>query len=89
MADMITRNIPTSKILAVEAFAKDGELQSKKLKPVTIVGVKMNEEKALKAVREVYGKEKQFVITGIETTEQAFTMSVEDFMKNATAIIAE
>jgi hypothetical protein len=66
----ITSTIPTSTINVQEVSFKDGKLEGKALDPVIVKGEEVTQEKASKFVKDTYGKEKSFVVTGIDVKEE-------------------
>ena len=78
----ITRTLVTTTIRAVALNVVDGSPVVENLEPVTVVG-KPNTNEAIKAVREVYGKEKNVSIMGMDSESAVYEISVSDFLKLA------
>lgn len=85
----VTRTIETHKITPATIAMKNGKLETTPLEPIEVSNVTMNEQKALKLVQKAYGKAKQYVITGIETTKTTYALDFEKFMELATPIDGE
>lgn len=85
----VTRTIETHKITPATVSMKNGKLETTPLEPIEVSNVTMNEKKALKLVQKAYGKTKQYVITGIETTKTTYALDFEKFMELATPINGE
>jgi hypothetical protein len=86
----ITRTVTTSIIKASEVSFKDGKVMSIPLKEVVCDNEIITDgAKALKKVQKAYGKEKQYVITGIEKKEVLYGLDYDTFMKYAKVITKE
>lgn len=85
MRKTITRTMTTSTIKGFKLKIVDGAPSVETLDPVTIMG-NANEKHALKALREVYGKDNSITVGSIETSEETYEISVDDFMKYATKV---
>lgn len=81
----ITRTI-YSTVIHVAQFAC-GELHV--LKDVIVRGSITDTARVMKAVRNVYGKEANIVVTGTEVLEEKRTISFEDFMRYSEVASAE
>lgn len=85
MRKTITRTMATSTINAFSLTIVDGKPEVKNLDPITIAG-KATEKDALKAFREIYGKDSPITIADIKIDEAIYEISVDDFMKYAKRI---
>lgn len=81
----ITRTI-SSTVIHVAEFAY-GELRV--LEDVIVPGAITDNARVMKAVRNVYGKEANIVVTGTEVLEEKRTISFENFMRYSEASSAE
>lgn len=85
MRKTIVRTIATSTVKAFKMVVVDGSPNVEELEPVTVLG-KATQEKAMKALKEKYGKNTPLTITGITVQEDTYEISVEDFLKYATKL---
>ena len=87
MENQITRTFKTTTIYFAEVSYKDGALVMDPGSPIDVVNrtIKDNEA-ALKIVRKQYGKNGNYVITDMETTEKIMGCTVEDFLKIAALV---
>lgn len=85
MRKMITRKMGTSKIYGFKIYMKDGKPEVVKLEPI-VIGGKVNDIDGLKALKNVYGKTTPIMVEKIETFEDVYEISVEDFLKYATKV---
>lgn len=81
----ITRTI-SSTLIHVAEFAC-GELHV--LDDVLVPGAITDNARVMKAVRNVYGKEANIVVTGTEVLEEKRMISFEDFMRYSEVALAE
>lgn len=82
----VTRTIETHIINSATVTMKDGEIVTIPLEPISISNVTMNNDKALKLVRKEYGKNGNYVITGIETKKITYGLPFDKFMELAEVI---
>lgn len=84
----VTRTIETHTINSesVSVTMINGKIVTESLEPISISNVTMNNDKALKLVRKKYGKNGNYVITGIDTKKVTYGMPFEKFMKLAEVI---
>ena len=82
MRKSIVRSLATSKIHAYKLTVKDGAPEVVNLPIIPVTG-KVTEKDALKAVTKEYGKDSAVTIGKIETEEEMYEISVEDFIKYA------
>lgn len=85
MRKTICRTMATSTINAFTLEMVDGKPTVKNLPTITVMG-KATEKDALKALREIHGKNKSITVGSIEVTEDTYEISVDDFIKCATKI---
>lgn len=85
MRKTICRTMATSTIHAFSLEMKEGKPEAVALDPVVIAG-EASEKEAMKAVKEVYGKNKAVTIGEIQVGKATYEISVDDFMKYATKI---
>jgi chemotaxis response regulator CheB len=85
MRKMITRKMTTSKIYGFIISMENGNPKVEKLEPITIGG-KVSEIDGLKALKNKYGKTAPIMVEKIETFEDVYEISVEDFLKYATKV---
>ena len=81
----ITRTITTSHISVKEIMVVDGEVSFGDLPVLTVEG-KLSKEKANKVAVKHYA-DKQIAVVGMEFTEKKYSISVEDFIANATELV--
>ena len=82
----VTRTIETHTINSVTVTSENGKIITKPLDPISISNVTMNNDKALKLVRKEYGKNGNYVITGIDTEKVTYGLPFEKFMELAEVI---
>lgn len=82
----VTRTIESHKIMCAEVKFVEGQVETNELEPITISNQGINDAKALKVVQKKYGKEKQYVITGIETTQTTYGIDFAKFMELAEVV---
>lgn len=82
----VTRTIETHTINSATVAMEDGKIVTTPLEPISISNVTMNNEKALKLVRKMYGKNSNYVITGIDTEKVTYGVPFEKFMELAEVI---
>lgn len=83
----VTRTVISSVIECVKVEVVDGKIETKPLKPITILGSRVKQEKATKYVKDTYGKEGTYAVTSIEHKEQLYGLDADIFMKYAKPII--
>lgn len=82
----VTRTIETHTINSATVTMEDGKIVTTPLEPISISNVTMNNEKALKLVSKKYGKNCNYVITGIDTKKVTYVLPFEKFMELAEVI---
>lgn len=80
MRKTITRSITVSVIQSAKVTLKNGQAEITDNPTLKVNGI-ISEEKALKLVRKTYGETSQ--IESIETIDDVYEISVEEFMKYA------
>jgi hypothetical protein len=85
----VTRTIIFSIIECAKVEVKDGKIETAPLEPVKVLGSRVKQEKALKYVKDTYGKENTYAVVSIEHKEQLYGMDAEFFMKHAKPIVDE
>lgn len=85
MRKTITRTMCTSTITAYKVTVVNGEPKVETVEPLTIAG-KAKEKDALKALRDVHGKDANLTVGKIEVSEDIYEISVDDFVKYATKV---
>lgn len=79
----VTRTIETHTINSAIVTMENGKIVTTLLEPISISNVTMNNDKALKLVRKKYGKNGNYVITGIDTEKVTYGLPFEKFMELA------
>ena len=82
----VTRSIETHTINSAIVTMENGKIATTSLEPISISDVTMNNDKALKLVRKKYGKNGNYVITGIDTKKVTYGLPFEKFMELAEVI---
>lgn len=82
----VTRTIETHTINSAFVTMENGKIATTSLEPISISNVTMNNDKALNLVRKKYGKNGNYVITGIETKKATYELPFEKFMELAKVI---
>ena len=82
----ITRTIETHTIKPAEVKVEGGQIVTNEMPVIQISNQGINEEKALKLAQKKYGKSKQYVILGIETTATTYGLDFDKFMELAEII---
>lgn len=82
----VTRTIETHTIDSAIVTMEKGKIITTPLEPISISNVTMNNDKALKLVRKEYGKNGNYVITGINSEKVTYGLSFEKFMELAEVI---
>lgn len=82
----VTRTIETHTIYSAAVTFVNNQVVTEPLEPITIINDTMNNEKALKVVRKKFGKNGNYVITGINTEKTIYGLSVEKFLELAEVI---
>lgn len=82
----VTRTIETHTINSEIVTMDNGKIVTTPLEPISISNVTMNNEKALKLVCKEYGKNNNYVITGINSEKVTYGLPVEKFMELAEVI---
>lgn len=82
----VTRTIETHTINSATIAMENGKIVTIPLDPISISNVTMNIDKALKVVRKKYGKNGNYVITGIDTKKVTYGLPFEKFMELAEVI---
>ena len=82
----VTRTIETHTIKPAEVKFEGGQIVTNELPVIQVSNQGINEEKALKLVQKEYGKSKQYVILGIETTAKTYSLDFDKFMELAEII---
>lgn len=82
----VTRTIETHTIDCATVTMENEKIVTIPLEPISISNVTMNNDKALKLVRKVYGKNSNYVITGINTEKVTYGLPFEKFMELAEVI---
>ena len=82
----VTRTIETHTINSAIVTMENGKIVTKPLDPISIINVTMSYDKALKLVRKEYGKNGNYVITGIDTDKVTYGLPFEKFMELAEVI---
>ena len=88
MRKNITRTMATSTIHSVKLTMENDQPKIETLDPVVLTG-KATKESALKELRKIHGNDAPVSITKIETSEDVYEISVEDFLKYATKVSKE
>lgn len=79
----ITRTVESSIIYSSRIHVTDGQVTLEELEPLTVTHEKVNEEKALKIVKNSYGKKDAYAITKIVYDEVKYSMDLLDFIAKA------
>lgn len=82
----VIRTIETHTINSATIAMENGKIVTIPLEPISISNVTMNIDKALKVVRKKYGKNGNYVITGIDTKKVTYGLPFEKFMELAEVI---
>ena len=82
----VTRTIETHTINSAIITMENGKIVTNPLEPISINNVTMNNDKALKLVRKEYGKNGNYIITGIDTEKATYALPFEKFMELAEVI---
>lgn len=82
----VTRTIETHTINSATVTMDNSKIATMPLEPISISNVTMNYDKALKLVCKKYGKNGNYVITGIDTKKVTYGMPFEEFMELAEVI---
>ena len=82
----VTRTIETHTINSATVIMDNGKIITTPLEPISISNVTMNNEKALKLVRKKYGKNGNYVITGINSEKVTYGLPFEKFIELAEVI---
>lgn len=82
----VTRTVISSVVESVKVEVVDGKIETKPLEPITVLGVRVKKEKAMKYVKDTYGKEGTYAVTSIEHKEQLYGLDADIFMKYAKPI---
>lgn len=82
----VTRTIETHTINSATVTMENDKIITTPLEPISISNVTMNNDKALKLVRKEYGKNGNYVITGIDTEKVTYGLPFEKFMELAEVI---
>ena len=85
MRNTITRTITVNKIHVAEIGFKDGQIVAINLPPLETFG-NITPEQANKIARKKYGKNANIAVAKIETIDQLYEISVDDFIKYATPV---
>lgn len=88
MRKTIERSITVTRIYFSKIVVESGEVTAIPMASIEVTG-RINNEKALKVIKETHGKDAQFVVRELEEKEERYEISVEDFMKYATKVEAE
>lgn len=82
----VTRTIETHTINSATVTMENGKIVTISLEPISISNVTMNNDKALKLVRKKYGRNNNYIITGIDTKKVTYGLPFEKFMELAEVI---
>lgn len=85
MRKTIVRTMSTSTINAFMLDVVNGKPEVKNLEPLTVMG-RVTEKDAIKALRDVHGKNAPVTVANIDVKEDTYEISVEDFLKYATKV---
>lgn len=88
MRSTITRTLAVSNFTAHAVFMKDGEPTIKTIEVTNVPG-KVSEKEAMRIIRNQYGKDISVTIGKINTQEDTYEISVDDFMKYAKKVSKE
>lgn len=82
----VTRTVETHTINSATVTMENGKIVTTPLAPLSVSNVTMNNDKALKLVRKMYGKNGNYIITEIETEKVTYGLPFEKFMELAEVI---
>lgn len=83
----ITRTVITSTIKSSQVKFLNGKIEPQELKPIILHNREVKDDsQALKEVQKTFGKDNQYVITGIETNETTYGLDFDKFMELAVII---
>ena len=82
MRTTITRTITVNKIHVAEITFKDGQLVAVELSTLEAYG-NITQEQANKIARKKYGKNSNIAVAKIETIDQLYAITIDDFIKYA------
>lgn len=82
----VTRTIETTTIYPATVAMVDGKLVTTPLEPVVIKSEPYTETKAMKLIRNTYGRTGNYVIADKETKKDVYAIDVDKFMEIATIV---
>lgn len=85
----ITRTIETHTIYPATVNMVDGQLIIEELEPLVLNSVAYTEKRAMTAIRNVYGRTGNYVITKKETKRDVYAADVDKFMEIAKIVTDE
>ena len=85
----ITRTIETHTIYPATVTMVDGQLITKELEPLVLNSVAYTETRAMKAIRNAYGRTGNYVIAKKETKKDVYAVDVDKFMEIAKIVTDE
>lgn len=74
-------------VTPVELYLEEGTPKMKCLEPMKLEGKDLTQERILKEIRLMYGKEANYSIMNLEQITETYVMDAEVFMANATKLI--
>ena len=83
MRKTITKKVLSSEIQSFKIVVKDGKPNFEEMPLVTIIG-NVTEQRALKEVKNKFGKDNQYSIGKITVEESTYSIKLEDFIEIAT-----
>lgn len=83
---MIKRTITKNRVTPAIVSYEKGEVETEELESFEYVGSKVNMVNAIRMAQKIYGKDKQYIITKVETSYETYSMTVEDFIAHAELI---
>lgn len=85
----VVRSVETHEIYGIEVLYQNGNVNVIELEPITIERNGMKEERALKELRKVYGKNRHLEVRDIVTTKVKYACPLDKFMEFARVVDSE
>lgn len=82
----VVRSVETHEIYGIEVLYQNGNINVNELEPIIVERNGMKEERALKELRKVYGKNRHLEVKDIVTTKVKYACPLDKFMEYARVV---
>lgn len=79
----VSRTVETHKVKTGYVQVVDGDVKVVELPVFEMFNEGVTNEKVIRRLKKEHGKDKNYVILGVETSEQVYAMEMEEFLRQA------